>query len=74
MRRPRSADTGCVQWLVTNAAWPALLVLAYVLSTCVLNVLSGHLRHERKLHDLLRETHATRRDYLNSLIERQGGR
>ncbi len=74
MTRPRPADTSSVQWLLTNAAWPALLVLAYVLATCVLNVLGGHLRHERKLHDLLRETHATRRVYLDSLTERQHGR
>ena len=64
-------DTTSVRWLIENTAWSGLLLLGYILITCVLTVLCRHHRHELAVHDLVRQTQAKRRAYLASLSMRQ---
>jgi cell division protein FtsL len=47
--------------------WPVLLLLVYVLLTCVLLVLAAHQKRTLSLHDHIRESKALRQRYLNAL-------
>ena len=44
--------------------WPVLLLLAYLLVTCVLTVITAARKRALDIHDRVRECHELRRQYL----------
>lgn len=60
----------CVNWQAIQSVWPALLLLAYLLVTAVLTVLTYERKKHIDLHDRVRESLHMRRTYMRHLADR----
>ncbi len=59
-------------WALLQSVGLALLVLLYLLVTCVLGVLAAHRQAAVDIHDRIRESKRIRQGYLRSVDDRQG--
>lgn len=59
-----------VNWQALQSVWPILLLLAYLLVTAVLTVLTYERKKHVDLHDRVRESLHMRHTYFNHLADR----
>ncbi|MEX0775917.1 MAG: hypothetical protein WD042_09425 [Phycisphaeraceae bacterium] len=57
-------------WALLQSVGLVLLLLAYLLATCMLSVLAAQRKHAVDMYDRIRESKRLRRAYLESLAKR----